>query len=376
MKSSFSTIVHCYTFCSMGTFAERVQGLLSQIPAVKTIVSITLFSAGRNESYHRELRELRSLLENHLGYQPLVTYVLQPSSEMGGATMEVYSLDVPEVDVREAECGIRYLPYECEGNELLLVEGITSSSFLKPMSEQSEEIFERLSLFLKEFDLTASSIIRQWNYIGNITAINDGVQHYQAFNDARTKFYATDSWERGYPAATGIGASCDGLVVSCIICRKGIEGCRAINNPLQVAAHAYNERLLIGDEMAQKTTPKFERAKSIIHGNTSVCYISGTAAIRGEESLHGADAVTQTLQTIENIEYLISDENMLAHGSRACGLEPYSLRVYVKNREDVEAVRNVVKARWSTVAQLYLEADVCRGELLVEIEGAAKGGVR
>ena len=62
-----------------------------------------------------------------------------------------------------------------------------------------------------------------------------------------------------------------------------------IDNKLQVAAHAYSEQVL---EVARqkKTTPKFERAKSMSFQDRKLIYISGTAAIRGEGSRSGTSA--------------------------------------------------------------------------------------
>ena len=47
------------------------------------------------------------------------------------------------------------------------------------------------------------------------------------------------------------------------------------------------------------------------------------------------------------------------------------LRVYVKHREDYPACRNVVEHHLPKVPALYLDADVCRPDLLVEIEAVA-----
>lgn len=378
MKETLDVIARYYTYTSLLSFERRVMGALIQIPIVKTVVSITVFSESTNESYHRELAQIRKMISEYLGYMPLVTYVVQPGEVAGAISMEVYNITTTLPETIELECGVRYMSLVRGSRQLLLVEGIASSSFFATMREQSDEVFSKIQLLLTHVGHTPKSIVRQWNYIGNITAVgDDGVQHYQAFNDARSEFYSTDSWDYGYPAATGIGASCDGLVVSLLLLDDELlHDVVPIDNPLQIAAHAYGKQVLIGDDSAPKTTPKFERAKSFVVGNMSFCYISGTAAIRGEESLHGADAVSQTMQTIENIEYLISDENMARYNSQASSLEPYSLRVYVKNLEDLYSVKQVVNARWTKVPTIYLQADVCRGELLVEIEGAAKGGVR
>ena len=47
------------------------------------------------------------------------------------------------------------------------------------------------------------------------------------------------------------------------------------------------------------------------------------------------------------------------------------VRVYIKRQEDYERVRAVCQARLGEVPTVYAIADVCRPELLVEIEGMA-----
>ncbi len=378
MNSSIHT--HHYSY-SAATLKERILGLLQQLPKTHKVLSISLFGASSNERYHAELIDLRTHIRAHLQYLPLVTYIVQPLPDEQGMAMEVQSFiqggDIASLPIVEHPNGARYVPISIGDRELFLFEGVVPKSFEASMWEQSVEVFDKITTLLASLDLTPSNIIRQWNYIGNITKVDGGEQHYQAFNDTRSSFYATDTWSNGYPAATGIGTSCDGVVVS-FVAYRGVTGrsCKAIDNPLQIAAHAYNKRVLIGDEAAQKSTPKFERAKTLVYSDKrSLCFISGTAAIRGEDSLSGADAAEQTRMTIENIEYLISDENMKRHNSKANTLRPVALRVYVKRREDFDSVRSVVDSYYGDVQRVYVEADICRSELLVEIEGIAKGGV-
>ena len=87
-----------------------------------------------------------------------------------------------------------------------------------------------------------------------------------------------------------------------------------------------------------------------------VCYVSGTAAIRGEESFAEADVVLQTEVTIENIAYLT------AQVSDCCLVR--AVRGYVKR---------VMRMVYPEADLLFVQADVCRSELLVEIETLAMG---
>ncbi|MCS3200603.1 RidA family protein [Candidatus Bacteroides intestinigallinarum] len=74
-----------------------------------------------------------------------------------------------------------------------------------PVREQSEQAFRKAEEILKTEQMNFGDIVRQWNYLENITDIAHGNQCYQDFNDVRTLFYASSEWESGYPAATGIG---------------------------------------------------------------------------------------------------------------------------------------------------------------------------
>ena len=47
------------------------------------------------------------------------------------------------------------------------------------------------------------------------------------------------------------------------------------------------------------------------------------------------------------------------------------IRVYIKRKEDYAVVQNACRARLSKTPAVYTVADMCRPELLVEIDGMA-----
>ena len=101
-----------------------------------------------------------------------------------------------------------------------------------------------------------------------------------------------------------------------------------------------------------------------------VIYISGTAAIKGEESAKELNAEQQASLTLDNIEQLIAIENLNRHGIHNIKeMKLLYYRVYVKNGSDFKSVENAVEKRVKNAPYLILEADICRPELLVEIEG-------
>ncbi|MDR3060758.1 MAG: hypothetical protein LBU57_01435, partial [Dysgonamonadaceae bacterium] len=120
------------------------------------------------------------------------------------------------------------------------------------------------------------------------------------------------------------------------------------------------------------TTPKFERAKLILEKEAGLIYISGTAAIRGEDCFSGGDPEEQTRITLENIEHLISLQALGNVKIREReNTRILSMRVYLKEAGFLGEVRQVVMAKYAELPVVYLLADVCRDELLVEIEGIA-----
>lgn len=332
------------------------------------ICGLVMHGVDTSRDYHSFLNDMKSSVYKILGKKVPVTLVPQFKLPEGGISLDVYTLD-EEVHIGELD-DVCYGVMDGDGYSVLFVEGIPSSDFSFSVSDQSDEVFGRLDSVLAQHGLTAGDIVRQWNYIGEITGFRGNRQNYQEFNDARSRYYGKVSWENGYPAATGIGTDSDGIIVSVIACKNESGGIFSINNPLQIAAHAYSKNVLVDDNQgAVKSTPKFERAKLFATDAGAFCFVSGTAAIRGEESVNADSAGEQTLRTIENINYLVSKENRAAYGCEAFDLKFSNLVVYVKKVEDYQQVRNVVEDAYPGIPAVYTVADVCRSELLVEIEG-------
>jgi enamine deaminase RidA (YjgF/YER057c/UK114 family) len=172
-----------------------------------------------------------------------------------------------------------------------------------------------------------------------------------------------------YPASTGIGADGRDVLMSCIaLCTKRDDIVAApLENPLQTSAFQYSTKY--GPE-----SPKFARAMALSCGPFATIFVSGTASITESETRHVGDVEGQTRQTLENIEALISEDNLRRHGMAGLGAAMHGLalvRVYIKRREDYAKTRAVCEARLGEVPTVYAVADVCRPELLVEIEGIA-----
>ena len=337
------------------------------------ICGVVLCGTTSSVSYHDLLSKLKSLIYDSLDHNVPVTLIPQYLLPQGGMSLEIYTID-SEAEIKIGEHnGICYAHIENDQESALIIEGIPSSDFSDSVHKQSEEIFEKLDNILSSFGFSVDDIVRQWNYIGNIVSYRDGKQNYQEFNDARSRYYAQGDWHNGYPAATGIGISSEGIIVGGIAFKRGPQaskGVYPIDNPLQVAAHVYSKSVLIDNNLnAVKSTPKFERAKLIETKERAYCFVSGTAAIRGEQSMDSTSAKEQTIMTIENIEHLVSKANLVRYGCKAYDLKYTKLHIFIKNQEDYEQVKSVTEQAYPHLPIVYTVADVCRGELLVEIEG-------
>jgi enamine deaminase RidA (YjgF/YER057c/UK114 family) len=348
--------------------SDNIKKVLGETPR-EGVCGVVFCGTSDSIGYHQLLGQLKSVLFDVLGRRVPVTLIPQYLLPNGGLSVAVYSVEGAEISIRE-DNGVCYGIIEGSEESLLFIEGIAASDFSQSVKLQSQEVFSRLDGILSACGFAVDDIVRQWNYIGSIVGCRDGKQNYQEFNDARTVYYSGGSWQHGYPAATGIGAEGEGIVVGCIAFKSASGAIYPIDNPLQVAAHVYSKRVLIDDDQnAMKSTPKFERAKLIETAGGACCFVSGTAAIRGEESVDAHSARLQTIKTIENIEYLVSKENLERFGCKPYDLRCVQLQVFIKHKEDYEAVREEVEKAYPHVSVLYSLADVCRSELLVEIEG-------
>jgi len=200
-------------------------------------------------------------------------------------------------------------------------------------------------------------------------------QHYQIFNDVRSKYYETTDFENGYPAATGIGMDWGGVVIDFVAANLDAVQSVGIKSPVQFDAYIYSEDVLAENctmSDFSRTTPKFERARLVDVCGAKWIFISGTAAITGQASDHQNSVEDQTEMTIDNIRQLISAENIRRFGIETVADPAITyLRIYVKYKADLEAVKQICCKHFSTIPLSFVVADVCRPELLLEIEAHA-----
>ncbi len=242
----------------------------------------------------------------------------------------------------------------------------------------TQKSFDFAEQLLMKEDMTFGNVVRQWNYIPSILEFQDmggtRLQHYQIFNDIRALYFEAGQFKNGYPAATGIGSSCGSVTID-IIAVDAQENypVTPIKNPGQQNAYSYSEKVLEGEALSSesgKKPPLFERGKAVSTPNENNIYISGTASIKGEKTVAENDVSEQTRITIENIEELTTKDNLKDAGVDLNGdtHEYKYVRVYVTKKDDLPAVKRVVEEKMKAGTAVYVLADICRNNLLVEIE--------
>ena len=223
----------------------------------------------------------------------------------------------------------------------------------------------------------ARHAVRFWNFLPDIQArVDDTLNRYMVFNAGRFAAYAKwygspDSFGSRVATATGIGHDAPDLLVYALASQSpGIH----VGNPRQSQPFAYSTRY-------GPFPPCFARATVVDDGDPFgyLAMIGGTASVRGEESLHHDDIAGQAEETFENLACL------LRSASYATGeTDPpddldrvlrrfRDLRVYFLYPEHEARLRTLMAERLPAVSSVeFLRAQICRPELLLEIEGTAR----
>lgn len=307
---------------------------------------------------------------------PVTNFVLQPPCCGAALAMEAWAVGGPSV--RLEHFGPHALVVSYDSVRWVYCAGVEVTSGAGAYA-QSLAALQQMRTALAKTGAGFEQVVRTWFYVGDITQPEAGSQRYKEMNRARSDFYrdmrfgcvlAQPMIPHGiYPASTGIGMRGSALVAGCLSVqtkRKDVF-LLPLENPQQTPAYAYHPR-------HSPLSPKFSRAVALVVGDYLTTWVSGTASIVGSESRHPGDLEKQTEQTIDNIERLIAPENFAFHGVAGAGAGLHDLakiRVYLKRAEDFPKCKAICERRFGHVPAIYAVAEICRPELLVEIEGVA-----
>lgn len=203
-------------------------------------------------------------------------------------------------------------------------------------------------------------VLRFWNYFPAINRESHGMERYRQFNlGRRDAFLACGRPVLGkVPAASALGSAGGSLRIGFLAARADVAN---IENPRQVSAYNYPQQY-------GPCSPTFSRAALAKLGGRDMLFISGTASIVGHQTLHAGDAAAQTRESLENIAAVVAEANRQAPGADF-RLDALAYKVYVRHPGHLDCVRNeMAQFIGAPVPAVFLQADVCRADLLVEIE--------
>jgi chorismate lyase / 3-hydroxybenzoate synthase len=213
-------------------------------------------------------------------------------------------------------------------------------------------------------ELAYPHLLRVWNYLPQINVDTHGTERYRQFNSARRRALIASGRELtgNVPAACALGSVTGSPLVIYFLASR--EAPTVIENPRQVSAYEYPPQY--------GPKPAFSRASVLHETSGAILFVSGTASIVGHQTVHAGDVAAQTRETLVNIEALLGEANRVS-GATRFGLETLAYKVYVRNSSDLPLIQSQLHgALGRNPRVVYLQADICRQDLLVEIEAIGR----
>jgi chorismate lyase/3-hydroxybenzoate synthase len=216
-------------------------------------------------------------------------------------------------------------------------------------------------------DLGYPYLWRAWNFFPRINDDQDGLERYRRFCVGRHQalIEALSDFPASLPAGTAVGTKSGPLQ---ILFLAGRNPAAHLGNPRQLNAYDY-------PHVYGPRSPSFARATFTQSENGSLLLISGTASVVGHASRHIGLPYEQTLETVENIRAVLAHAEQILDRDLAGARQRAIYKVYVRHPESLPEIKHALQdSPLSGDRMLFLEGDLCRKELLVEIEGLIISG--
>lgn len=235
------------------------------------------------------------------------------------------------------------------------------SAVCSPLQAASEEAYRRIFRLIEAQQLP--HLWRVWNYLADITGESHGLERYRQFNIGRQDAFL--DFSRGatgnVPAACAIGLLEGPLSIAFM---AGDQPAVPVENPRQVSAYYYPTTY-------GPRSPTFSRAVLVYLPGQEILFISGTASIVGHQTVHPDDVVGQCKEALANVAAVVAEANRLNRSSPYV-LGEMSCRVYIRHAKDFPLVKETLIPLIGPATEIvYVQADICRHDLLLEIEATA-----
>jgi chorismate lyase/3-hydroxybenzoate synthase len=228
------------------------------------------------------------------------------------------------------------------------------------LEELSYLIYKKAFQYSK--DMGYPHLLRAWNYIPRINKEERGLERYKRFCMGRHAAFSENytNIKSVVPAGTAIGTAAGPLQV--IFLCSTTPG-KNIENPRQTSAYDYPIQY-------GPVSPSFSRATLYLCDMGAKLFIAGTASIVGHSSCHLGKSSKQARETVKNILALIQRTKVEEKLLQSINSEKGVFKVYVRQRSDLKEIMDELKEHLRENHKvIFLGGDICRKELLIEIEG-------
>ena len=230
-----------------------------------------------------------------------------------------------------------------------------------PLQAASEEAYLRLFRLLEAQQLP--HLWRVWNYLADINGESHGLERYRQFNIGRQDAFL--EFSRGatgnVPAACALGLFSGPLSIAFM---AGGTPAVPLENPRQVSAYHYPAEY-------GPRSPTFSRAALVYPPGREILFISGTASIVGHQTVHPGDVAGQCREAMANVAVVVGEAGRLGR-TGPYPLAELAYRVYVRDAASQPLVAATLAPLIGPAADVvYVQADICRTDLLLEIEATA-----
>lgn len=205
-------------------------------------------------------------------------------------------------------------------------------------------------------------LVRVWNHLGDINGDERELERYKRFCAGRHEALSQAGLAREcFPAASAVGMSDPGLAVYFVASRAPVLH---VENPRQVSAYEY-------PPVYGPRSPSFARATVVSSSGEALVFVSGTASVVGHETRHAGSVSAQLEETIENLDIIVRTAAQRA-GREGSVAAMTVAKIYVRDARDAAFIERRFREAVPGAAVLCLESDICRRDLLLEIEGVAR----
>jgi chorismate lyase/3-hydroxybenzoate synthase len=203
------------------------------------------------------------------------------------------------------------------------------------------------------------NLLRVWNHLGGINEDERELERYKRFSAGRHDAFTTSGYSReAFPAASAVGMSAPGLAIYFVASKSAAL---QVENPRQVAAYLY-------PPCYGPKSPSFSRSAIAQWGQSAMIFVSGTSSVVGHESKHAGDIDAQFDETLRNLDAVIAESASRA-GRKAGAADLTTAKTYLRRATDYDHIHKRLAAALPRTQLLFLESDICRKDLLIEIEG-------